>query len=90
MALAFYEITNPSFHCWIFRICFIIREKKVRLCKADTKLKNYGINPEQSSLGFVVIWEVEPLYTQELVMLGEGGGGDGDRIAAIFSEGCGL
>lgn len=89
MALAFHEITNPSFHCWIFRICFIIRGQKMRLCKADTKLKNYGINPEQSSLRFVVIWEVEPLYTQQLVMLG-GGVGGGDRMAAIFSEGCGL
>lgn len=55
MAPAFYEITNPSFHCWIFRICFIIGEIKMRLCKAKPKLKSFRMNPEQSSLRFVHI-----------------------------------
>lgn len=50
MAPVFYEITNPSFHCQVFRICFIIREVKMSICKAVPKLKSFGMNPEQSSL----------------------------------------
>lgn len=50
MAPVFYEITSPSFHCQVFRICFIIREIKRSLCKAVPKLKSFGMNPEQSSL----------------------------------------
>lgn len=50
MAPVFCEITNPSFHCQVFRICFIIREIKMCLCKTEPKLKSFGLNPEQSSL----------------------------------------
>lgn len=50
MAPVFYEITNPSLHCQVLRICFIIREIKMSLCTAVPKWKSFGMNPEQSSL----------------------------------------
>ena len=59
MAPVFYEITNPSFHCQIFRLCFIIREIKMSLHQIVPKLKSLGMDPEQSSLRFVPIWELE-------------------------------
>ena len=59
MAPVFYEIRNSSFHCQIFRICFIIREIKMSLCKAVPKLKSFGMDPEQCSLRIVHIWELK-------------------------------